>query len=287
MELEIEKIKKRIKEKNYWKNFFLFIMGVTFSAISVSVFFNPNNVVTTGSTGLAIIINRYINIDLSLIILVISSILLVLDFSVFGIEHGARNILGTLLYPIFIKATSLIADIVYFNNTSLFLLILVGGVFSGIGFGLVKKSGYSLGGFYVLYDILNKNFKISIGKANLICNMTIIIASTFIFGLDKCIYAFIGLYVASYVGDKIMLGVSRNKAFYIVTSKPNLVKDYIINNLKHTVTIVNARGGYSDKNKKMLLCVLPTREYTMVKDVIKEMDSKAFFLITDSYHVSK
>ena len=106
-------------------------------------------------------------------------------------------------------------------------------------------------------------------------------------GLDKCIYAFIGLYVASYVGDKIMLGVSRNKAFYIVTSKPNLVKDYIINNLKHTVTIVNARGGYSDKNKKMLLCVLPTREYTMVKEVIREIDSKAFFLITDSYHVSK
>ena len=287
MELEIERIKKRIKEKNYWKNFFLFIMGMTFSAISVSVFFNPNDVVTTGSTGLAIIINRYINIDLSLIILVLSSILLVLDFGVFGIEHGARNILGTILYPIFIKATSLIVNYIYFNNTSLFLLILVGGVLSGIGFGLVKKSGYSLGGFYVLYDILNQKLKVSIGRANLICNMTIIVVSLFIFGLDKCIYAFIGLYVASYVGDKIMLGISRNKAFYIVTTKPNLVKDYIINNLDHTVTIVNAKGGYSDRSKKMLLCVLPTREYTMVKDVIKEIDSRAFFLITDSYHVSK
>ena len=287
MELEIERIKKRIKEKNYWKNFFLFIMGMTFSAISVSVFFNPNDVVTTGSTGLAIIINRYINIDLSLIILVLSSILLVLDFGVFGIEHGARNILGTILYPIFIKATSLIVNYIYFNNTSLFLLILVGGVLSGIGFGLVKKSGYSLGGFYVLYDILNQKLKVSIGRANLICNMTIIVVSLFIFGLDKCIYAFIGLYVASYVGDKIMLGISRNKAFYIVTTKPNLVKDYIINNLNHTVTIVNAKGGYSDRSKKMLLCVLPTREYTMVKDVIKEIDSRAFFLITDSYHVSK
>ncbi len=287
MELEIERVKNKIKEKNYWKNFFLFIIGMTFSAISVSVFFNPNDVVTTGSTGLAIIINKYINIDLSLIILAISSVLLVLDFGVFGIEHGAKNILGTILYPVFIKAASLIVNYIYFDNTSLFLLILIGGVLSGIGFGFVKKSGYSLGGFYVLYDILNRKLKVSIGKANLICNMTIIIASIFIFGLDKCIYAFIGLYVASYVGDKIMLGISQNKAFYIVTSKPNLVKDYIINNLKHTVTVVNARGGYSDRNKKMLLCVLPTREYTIVKDVIKEMDSKAFFLITDSYHVSK
>ena len=287
MVLEIERIKNKIREKNYGKNFCMFVFGMTFSSISVSVFFNPNNIVTTGSTGLAILLNKFINIDLSLLILVLSSILLVLDFGVFGIEHGTKNILGTILYPIFIKATSLIADIVYFNNTSLFLLILVGGVFSGIGFGLVKKSGYSLGGFYTLYDLFNKRFRISIGKANLICNMTIIIASLFIFGLDKCIYAFIGLYVSSYVGDRIMIGISRNKAFYIVTSKPNLIKDYIVNNLNRTVTVVNAKGGYSDRKKKMLLCVMPTKEYNIVKEIIIEIDNKAFFLITDSYYVSK
>lgn len=287
MVLDINKIKKRIREKNYWKNFFLFVMGMTFSAVSVSVFYNPNKVVTTGSTGLAILMNRFINIDLSLLIFAFSSILLVLDFAVFGPIHGSRNILGTLLFPVFIKATSLITNYVYFNNTSLFLLILIGGVLSGIGFGLVKKSGYSLGGFYTLYDILNQKFKISIGKANLICNMTIIIASIFVFGLDKCIYAFIGLYVSSYVGDRIMIGISKNKAFYIITTNPIIIKDYIVNNLNHTVTVVNARGGYTDKKKKMLLCVMPTREYTFVKEIIKELDNKAFFLITDSYYVSK
>lgn len=287
MVLDINKIKKRIREKNYWKNFFLFVMGMTFSAVSVSVFYNPNNVVTTGSTGLAILMNRFINIDLSLLIFAFSSILLVLDFAVFGPIHGSRNILGTLLFPVFIKATSLITNYVYFNNTSLFLLILIGGVLSGIGFGLVKKSGYSLGGFYTLYDILNQKFKISIGKANLICNMTIIIASIFVFGLDKCIYAFIGLYVSSYVGDRIMIGISKNKAFYIITTNPIIIKDYIVNNLNHTVTVVNARGGYTDKKKKMLLCVMPTRKYTFFKEIIKELDNKAFFLITDSYYVSK
>ena len=287
MVLDINKIKKRIREKNYWKNFFLFVMGMTFSAVSVSVFYNPNKVVTTGSTGLAILMNRFINIDLSLLIFAFSSILLVLDFAVFGPIHGSRNILGTLLFPVFIKATSLITNYVYFNNTSLFLLILIGGVLSGIGFGLVKKSGYSLGGFYTLYDILNQKFKISIGKANLICNMTIIIASIFVFGLDKCIYAFIGLYVSSYVGDRIMIGISKNKAFYIITTNPIIIKDYIVNNLNHTVTVVNARGGYTDKKKKMLLCVMPTRKYTFVKEIIKELDNKAFFLITDSYYVSK
>lgn len=280
-------IKNKIRSENFWKNFFLFMIGMLCSAASISVFFEPNNIVTTGSTGLAIILNHFLKIDLSILVFAISSILLVLDFAVFGIEHGSKNILGTILFPIFIKSSSLLNNYVSFDNTSLFLLILIGGVLSGIGFGLVKKSGFSLGGFYVLYDILNIGFKVSLGKANLICNSGIIVASLLIFGLDKCIYAFLGLYVTSYVGDKIMLGISKNKAFYIVTSKPAMIKDYIVNNLKYTVTVVNAHGAYTDKKKKLLLCVLPTREYTYVKEIIKEIDKKAFFLITDSYHVSK
>ena len=164
-------------------------------------------------------------------------------------------------------------------NTSLFLLILIGSVINGFGFGLVKKSGYSMGGFFVLYDLMKRSFKISIGKASLICNSLIIIFGVFIFGLDKCIYALIAIYISTYVGDRVMLGVSRNKAFYIITNKPYLIKDYIINNLNHTVTIVAAKGGYSDKRKKILLCVIPTTEYTRLKEIIKELDKNAFFLI--------
>ena len=283
----IDNIKKRIRSKNICKNFFMFIMGCLIAGISVSVFYNPNNVVTTGCTGLSILINRYTHIDLSLIVLVFSSILLVIGFMVFGVEYGVKNILGTILFPIFIKATSIINNYVSFENTSLFLLILIGSVLSGISFGMIKKSGYSLGGFYVVYDLLNSKFKISVGKASLFTNIVIIILSSFVFGIDNCIYAAIGLYITAYIGDKIMLGISSNKAFYIITRRPSEVKEYIINNLDHTVTVVKARGGYSDRKKTMLLCVIPTVEYVKMKEVIKAIDERAFFLVTDSYTVSK
>ena len=283
---DTKKLEKIIKNKNTYYNFFLFIIGMALSAISVSVFYSPNEVVTTGSTGLAIILNKYLNIDLSLLVLCLSSMLLVLSFLVFGINYGSKHILGTLLFPVFLKSVTLINRVVNFEGVSLFLLIVIGGVLSGIGFGLVKRSNYSLGGFYVLYDIINKKFKISVGKASLICNSMIIILSIFTFGVDKCIYAIIGLYMTSYFGDKIMLGISSNKAFYIVTSKYKAVREYIINDLNHTVTIVNAKGGYSDKGKKMLLCVVSTTEYIKMRDVIREIDKDAFFLITDSYSVA-
>lgn len=285
--INIDIIKKKIKDKNTYRNFCEFIIGMLITSVAVSVFYKPNSLVTTGCTGLSILISNYIDIDLSLIVFSLSSILLAVSFCVFGLEYGAKNILGTILFPVFIKAASLINRVVNFNNTSLFLLILIGGVFSGIGFGMVKKSGYSLGGFYVIYDILNQKLKISVGKASLFCNIIIIFASTFIFGLNKAIYSGIGLYISSYIGDKIMLGVSQNKAFYIITNKVKDVKEYIINNLNYTVTVVNAKGGYSDKKKKMILCVIPTVEYIKLKEVVKEIDKDAFFLVTDSYSVSK
>lgn len=285
--INIDVIKKKIKDKNTYRNFCEFIFGMLITSVAVSVFYKPNSLVTTGCTGLSILISNYIDIDLSLIVFSLSSILLAVSFCVFGLEYGAKNILGTILFPVFIKAASLINRVVNFNNTSLFLLILIGGVLSGIGFGMVKKSGYSLGGFYVIYDILNQKLKISVGKASLFCNIIIIFASTFIFGLNKAIYSGIGLYISSYIGDKIMLGVSQNKAFYIITNKVKDVREYIINNLNYTVTVVNAKGGYSDKKKKMILCVIPTVEYIKLKEVVKEIDKDAFFLVTDSYSVSK
>ena len=284
---DIDKFESKINSKNFYKNFCTFLFGLLFCAIGISVFFAPNNIVTTGSTGLSIILSKYIKIDLSLIVFAISSIFMILGFALFDIEYGAKNILGTILFPIFIKATSLTNQVVYFEEASLFLLILFGSLMMGLGNGLIKKSGYSSGGFYVLYDYLSTNYKISIGTASLICNGIVLLLSYFAYGIEVLIYTGIGIYVSSYIADRVMLGVSRNKAFYIVTKKAKDVTEYIINDLNYTVTIVNAKGGYSDKKKKMLLCVIPTIEYTKVKEVIREIDKDAFFLITDSYSVSK
>lgn len=283
----LKEFAEKLRNKNAYKNFFMFIMGILISAISVSVLYEPYDIVTSGSTGVAILITKFIPIDLSLVIFVVCSLLLVIGFAVFGVEYGSKNILITILSPVFIKAATLLNFIVDFDESSMFLLTILAGLLSGIGTGLIRKSGYSPGGLCVLYDIINKNFKLSIGTASLITNTLIIIVSLFSFGLRAFIYGFVALYVSSVITDRVMIGISNNKAFYIITRSPKEVKDYIINNLHHTVTIVNARGGYSNKKKKMLICVIPTIEYTRVKEVIRQIDNDAFFLITDSYYVSK
>lgn len=274
-------------KKNAYRNFFTYIMGVMIGGIAVSVLYAPYGIVTSGSTGIAILLTKVIDIDLSLMIFVVCAVLLVIGFAVFGIEYGAKNILITIISPIFVKAATLINNVVDFDESSLLLLSILAGILSGLSTGLVRKSGYSPGGLSVFYDIINKHFKISIGNASLICNSIIMLVSLFSFGLSAFIYGFIALYVASYMTDKVMIGISNNKAFYIVTKKSNEVKEYIINKLNYTVTVLNAKGGYTNKKRKMLICVIPTIEYVKLKEMIREIDKDAFFLITDSYYASK
>lgn len=276
-----------MKSRNKYFNFCLFIIGLFINTLAINLFYIPNNIVSTGSSGLAILINYFIDIPIPLIVLCISSFLLLVGFMVFGVEYGVRTLLGTILFPLFLGITSVFKNIIVFDNSSLFLLTLVGSCLNGFGFGLIKKSGYSMGGFFVLYDIIRSVFKISVGKASLICNSFIIILSIIVFGGDRCIYSLIAIYISTYIGDRVMIGISRNKAFYVITDKANMISDYIIDNLHYTVTVINAKGGYSNKKKKIILCVIPTMKYNIVKEVIREIDKNAFILITDSYSVSK
>ena len=184
------------------------------------------------------------------------------------------------------KSTTLITELIDLENTSLFLVVVFGGAAAGFSTGLIRKSGFNPGGFGVIFDIMKKYFYISIGTSTTIVNSLLIFVSAFIFGFNNAIYAIISLLITSHMVDKVIIGVSNNKVFYIITDKPLEIREYIMNNLNYSVTLVNAKGGYSHKRKKMLMCVIPTIEYLKLKELVKEIDPKVFFLIVDTYESS-
>ena len=112
------------------------------------------------------------------------------------------------------------------------------------------------------------------------------IISGFIFGMESAVYAIISLLVSSYIVDKVVIGISDNKVFYIITNKPLEIRDYVMDKLHYSITVVNARGGYSNKRKKMLMCVVPTIEYLKLKELVSAIDPNVFFLIVDTYDSS-
>lgn len=285
-DINISNIIDIINKKNLGKNIFLFVMGMLISAMAFNMFYEPYNVIPTGSGGLSLLISKILNIDVAMITFIVCFLLLLIGLLFFGYKYALKMLLVTILYPSFLKSTTLITRFIDLENTSLFLIMLIGGAMLGLSTGLIKKSGFNPGGFAVLYDILKKYFHISYGTSSLIVNLLLIVSSGLIFGLNNAIYAIISLIVSSYMVDKVIIGISNNKVFYIVTNKPNDLKDAIMNKLNYMVTIVKARGGYTNKKRKLLMCVVPTIEYLRLKDLVSVIDNDAFFLIVDAYESS-
>ena len=241
--------------------------------------------VTGGTTGIALILKDICNIDTSVSVFVLSFVLLVIGFFLLDRKTMIKTIFGVALLPLFMKFGALYGDMLQFDSTSLFMMVFSGGVLMGIGNGLIIRSGYSVGGFQTLYQILYKYFGVSIGKATLVINGILIFVSSFFFGITNALYAIIGLYISSVITDKVMLETSATKTFYIVTDKEKEISQFIIENLGYSVTLVDAKGGYSDLDKKVLMCAIPTRLYYQMKEVVQKLDEHVFFLITDTYEI--
>ena len=271
------------KVKEEIKRYLTLIVGLFLYAFAYNLFLKTNNLVTGDVDGIATIFKSTINPNLLIAILCI--LLLIISFPLLGVKTSMGSVIGTILFPIFVILTSNVADIIKIDSSDLLLIAIVAGVIRGIGYGLTFKMGFTTGGTDILNQIVAKYFKMSVGNAMIIVDGSIVVIGGFVYGWTNMLYALIALYILSVITDKIMLGISKSKAFYIITSEEDKVKDYIMNTLNHGVTIFPVKGGYTKEREKMLMCVIPTREYYKLKEGISKIDGEAFFVITDAYEV--
>lgn len=286
MKFDYKELIEIVQSKNFWPRLFIMIIGVFIMATTYNTFLLHYELVTGGTSGLAIIVKNIFDISPALFIFVIELILLIFSFIFLGAKTTGMTIIGSLLFPLFISITStpcsIIANSLEFD--SMIIISLISGILFGLGSGLVYKMGYSTGGSDIIMQILNKYLNISSGVALLASNVAIIIAGAFVFGINKGIYGIIIVVINSALVDKIMLGISNSKVFYITTNKPEEVKG-LINTMKTGYTLLKAEGGYTKNKRDVIMCVLHTKDYYMFKNIIQQIDPEAFIIITDCYEV--
>lgn len=268
--------------KSSISRFIYFILGMLLFSFSFNYFLLPNDLVFGGVSGLSIIFKNIL--DPSIFVFVVSSILLIISYIFLGKEKTFGSAVGSLLLPVFLKIMSFVTDNID-KVDEVFLAVIFGGLLAGVGIGFVYKAGFTMGGTDIINQIIHKYFKISLGKCMLISDGSIVLCSFFSFGLIKFMYAVVVLYIISTMTDKVLLGISNSKAFYIVTSQVNEVKNYVMVKLGHGITIFDAVGGFSKEDQKVLFCVIPTRDYFKLKEGIHDIDKDAFFVVTDAYEV--
>ena len=275
----------KIDKTKLWYRYGVLIFSLFISSLVFNLLLYPTDLVTGGMNGVAIIINHLFDISPSLIILIGSVFLLGLSYLFLGLDQTGGSLVATLIYPLFVSLTEPLAKYIIIDTSDLILMSILIGILLGITNGLMYKVGFSNGGLNIISQIAYKYFHISLAKTTMIINFIVVLIGGVYFGFNMMLYAFIIIYISGVVIDKVILGISKNKAFYITTSKEEKVKEYLINNLHHTATIFDVKGGFLKKKRSVILAVIPTRDYFKLKESIKQIDPKAFFVVTDAYEV--
>lgn len=287
---KVDEIIKNIQSKNLLERYINLIIGCALIALSFDLFFSPNDIVYGGVSGISIVVNKIIPIDKSLFILFLDLILLVLSYFTLGWKKTKGSIAGSILCPLFMKLFNPLADLINLNIDNMLLIVIFGAILNGLGAGTNFKSGFSSGGTDIINQIFAKYGKTSIGKAMIMTDGIIVGVAGFfltdqIYAYQNVMYAIIALYIIGIMSDKVILGISQCKAFYIVTERETDVKSFVLNYLSSGVTVLDGRGGYTGNHQKVIMCIIPTKDYYIAKEGILEIDPNAFFLVTDAYEV--
>lgn len=264
-------------KKEWLKDIVLISAGAFIYAFGVNYFFVANKLADGGIAGISVILHYLFNFNISTTYLVLNVPLVIMGYKLIGGKFIVKTFYGTAM-------TSLAFRV--FQNylgpmDDKLIASIFGGLIIGIGLGTIFVGGGSSGGADILVKILNKYFDIPVGKAFLALDSFVLSALGILFGRDIFMYTLVGLFISTKAIDFIQDGVDKAKALMIISDKSEEIKNEIMKQTGRGVTIINARGGYTNDNKEILYCILGRYEVTTVKRIVKNIDRKAFMSISE------
>ena len=281
-------MKKKSDLAHYINRLTLFLIGTYIIALSYNTFLKPNSLVVGGTTGLSIIFHKLFNWDTTTFILIAGLCLLVISYIFLGVKKTKHNILGTLVFPLMVYLSAPVAETIipHINIADFIVVVMIAGITYGLGFGIVYKAGFTTGGMDIIMQIVNKYLKMPEGKASFVTNILIVLCGAPVTGISHTVYSSIVLYMEQVVTNKITIGISDSKLFFVYTRKIDKVRDALVKEGSTGFTIIPTLGGYSHYKGEMLMCVVDTQDYYEFKQLVLSIDKNAFFVIDDCYEVN-
>ena len=262
-------------------NLFLILIGSILSAIAINGILIPQKFLSGGLTGLVLIIHYIVP---SLSVATLYALLNVPIFALGWMYVGRRFFIYSLV------GTTIFSGALAWVHVSLpvhdmLSSVLLAGIISGVGVGIILKSFGSTGGTDILSVALLKRFSIRLGTTSLVFNSGVLVAGAMLFPLDKALYTLIYIYVSTRIIDLVVTGLSHRKAIYIISSRWEEISRRILHEINRGVTIVHGQGGYTGKEEKILYTLVTFRELSHLKRLIIEIDPKAFVVVSDTLEV--
>lgn len=260
---------------------FMMTLGCIIYAFGVNYFLLPNHFGNGGVTGVSMIFFYLMKIPTGTTNFIVNAILLLL-----GWKFLEKR---TLLYTIYASTClSFCLNVVQppaYHATNIIIPALAGGVLLGAGIGLVIRGNGTTAGTDIVAMIANKFMGLSFSAGLLICDMLVILASSFIIGVDMTIVTILMMFVASRTISLITDGFNRKKSVMIFSEKKEEIADRVINDMVRGITVFRAYGYYSKQEREVLMAIVNRNQVVRLQRIVTEIDPKAFVTISDVQQV--
>lgn len=254
-------------------------LGSAIGALAYPLFLVPNNIAPGGITGLATILNYVFGFSVGITSLILNIPMFLAGFRTMGKRFVLRTLVATLLFSIMIdliKVQPLTHDPL--------IAAIFGGVLLGLGLAVILRGGATTGGTDMLARMVHKYLSgISVGIFLFSFDFLVVLTAGFTISAEKAMNAMICIFICSKVVDTVLTGIGTDKACYIISKSHERITARLLNELQRGVTVMDATGGFSGKNVKMLLCVVGRMEVVALKNIVREEDKNAFVFITETH----
>lgn len=272
--------------KSIWqfiKKVFPIIIGSVLIAVSYNVLVVPYGLLSGGLSGIALIGNYLLNIPLPIGILILNIPVFIIGLRELNLSFMLYSMIGTLILTAALPLTEPYLPV---PELDLFLAAVFSGVVSGIGGGIILKSGASSGGADIIAMIVKKKWNISIGACFFYFNVFVILLSLYFFELKIALYTIVSMWVLGAVTDKVIKGLSDYKTVTVISDKNSEIAAEIMEKLHRGVTLLEGKGGYTGASKMVINCVVNNYEIPKLKEIVLDLDPSAFMFISDTAEVS-
>ena len=278
--------KEKLFSPKWFRAYILIVIGAFIMASGFVLFISPHNIVPGGVYGIAIVIHHYTGFPIGMTALVFDIPLTIIGIRVLGPRFGVKTVVGFVLTAVFVDSMTYFWGAKALVPDDVLLSSIFGGVFIGLGLGLIFKSKATSGGSDIVAMIISKYTRMPLGQLMIYVDSTIVIVGLFAFQDWKIpLYSLIVIYIAGRVVDLVLQGVSYEKTLFIISEKHTEIRDKIINDLNRGGTFLKGEGMYNGKEKSIIYTVLTRRELAILQDFIHKTDPDAFLTVINANEI--
>ncbi len=273
----------KTENKKYLKmiyNLLLVVLGNATYALAVKLFILPNDLMTGGTTGIALVINHYFNgVSISAFVLGFNILMLLVGLALLGKKFAFSTIVSSITYPLALELFDRLFGNVVLTEDML-LNTIFAGLGIGVGLGIVIRNGASTGGMDIPPLVLNRYFKIPVSVSLYVFDMCILLGQAVYNPLEGILYGILLILIYSVVLDKLMLMGTTRTEVKVVSGHAEEIRKVILSEVDRGVTLLYGESGYLQQDTQVILSIVSNRELPQVEKLIHSIDPESFMIIS-------